>query len=522
MRGGRSGWRIKSRGARVVILPIANSSISVKVIAFLTSIFFCAIGLLQAKPDFTHPKSHLGSSDKDGCLYFWIELSKLELNDGSKLPVRLRFATGPKSGSSLLGRFWWCPVLESSLISTGEKSIEVTTLGGRRIALHLKKDGAFSSGDGRYKARAVSPSEMALSADGWEYRFVSGKLKSARRADGLELEWVYQGSKLLSLNDKAGGPLLSLEYAANGSLPAALVIGKDRYNLTLQQVPVTTEVAGQVVIAGYASSLATMRSEKTGLQFPIVLERDGKFRMDYLLDGSLIERYTWKSSNGSLETDGEWTYKASKMENGASLVERTNKAGKTQSYWYDTRTGVSEHKLPDGVLVARQYFVAEGPTRNKLRRLVRSKDGVEFESRQWSYDEMGRKIRERIGDIERTWEWRPDGKLAATTEKVGDKILKTGLFDSEGRIIEKSKGRFFYRYSYEGGKVVAQQFVEGKLSSTRVSDSKRNQSFFFSTNPDGGMTKGAVLSPASTASPTDMENARNLATQTLRSGGNEK
>lgn len=489
---------------------------SVKILAVLTCVFLCPIGILQADPDFTHPKSHLGSSDKDGCLYLWYDLATVNLKDGTKLPLRLRFATGPKLSTPLLGRFWWCPLLESTLLLTREDLIEFTTLGGRRIALRGTKDGDFVSGDGRYKARVASPSETVLLGDGWEYRFVSGKLKRAKHDSGTELEWVYQGTKLMSLNDKAGGQLLSLEYSGNQPLPTALVNGKTRYAISSQQVPIATDVMGQTVVAGYAPSMSEMKSDTMLIQFPITLEKDGKYQMDCRIDGGDPLTYIWRASDGVLESDYEWKYQASKTENEIPLVSRINKAGREESYFYDRQTGISESRLQSGEIITRQYFTASGPTQNKIRKLVRTKDGTEVESWQWSYDEMGRKIRERSGDFERSWEWRPDNTLVTFVEKVGDKILEKKLYNEEGKITERTKGAFSYRYSYEGTTaVVTQQFLDGKLLATKVSDLKNNQQFFLSEGPGGDPAEGAI-SALAPVPPGALEKAKNIAIQALR------
>ncbi len=75
------------------------------VIALAIGVYAVAPGL--AALDVSRPHTYLGPTDPVGCVNVWFELGSAKLSDGTKLPLRLLFNTGPSSGRPLIGRFWW-------------------------------------------------------------------------------------------------------------------------------------------------------------------------------------------------------------------------------------------------------------------------------------------------------------------------------------------------------------------------------------------------------------------------------
>jgi hypothetical protein len=498
---------------------MSSSSLFKRIIAPTILLFLLATGL-RAEPDFTRPKSHLGLADKWGCMYFWTDLASIPIKDGESIPVRLRFTTGvASSGAPIFGRYWWCPILESSLVMTGEKVMEMTTLGGRRVALNAQKDGTFQSGDGRYTGRIVSPSETKVSADGWEYRYIGGRLRSAKEGSATDLDWTYQGTRLLSITDAKGIALLSLEYSGNESIPTAIVVGKERFDLKAQQVPLVTDLMGQSLVAGFANSLAEIRNSKISQNFPIKLERSGDCVMEYSSNYWPARDYRWKATSGVIKSDGEWTYEVEPQEKALPLISRTNKDGGTESYFFNVHNGTSVNKLPDGSVVSRAYFSNSGPTYNKIRKLTVTKNGEEILSKQWSYDEVGRLIRERSGDYEHLWSWSPKGDLTEETESVADKISRKTVFDETGRPIEKIIGDKTYHYAYEGGNTVIQRVEPGRVI-TKVLNPARGQQFVFLGNPKDGSFQGHDVSLKAGATEA-LGAAQVLATKVFQNSQNE-
>lgn len=488
-------------------------------LVWLWCVMFCAAA--WAEEDFSRPHNYLGFSDKNGRVCLWNEVYEISLRDGSSVPFRLKFSPANPSGAPLFGRFWWCPVLEATLIPGNERYMVMSTLGGRLVYLHLRKDGTYSTGNGGYKARIVSPSETSVTGEGWEFRFVSGKLRNAKSPGGVDLEWVYEGSKLLGVREKDRVMLLSLEYVANQPLPVAMVIGKVRFDLAYQQMPIATVVAGMPVITGYETSLSAYRWQNASHEFEVAVDKDAKYVMNYRSNRYPSRRLVWDPPSGQIQSDGEWTYTATQGEEENFVrVSRKNASGAEESYFYDRSKGASEHRKPDGTVVSRLYFIASGPTQFKIRKLTKTKDGKEIGGVSWSYDEMGRLIRERDGDYERSWTWRPDGGLNAVRETSAGTLLEETVYDEHQRLVSRTVKNKTYRYSYEGDRTIVQRLVDGNLASTAVIAPDRKPVVFYGDDRSGKGLQSAVDTMAK-ITPQEIQNAQQLALRALQMNSND-
>ena len=459
--------------------------ISVTVAAL--TVFLGAVSLIpriSAEPDFSQPKPYLGFSNPQGQIVLWTELEPIVLSDGTLLPLRLRFSGEETTGVSLFGQFWWCPVAECTLVARDEKFFTMTTFGGRTVFLKKDKDGGMASRDGRYIGRVVSPSETHVEGEGWTYRFVRGRLMGAKKA-GVDLEWKYDGSKLVSISERTGTAVLTLEYIVNEPLPVAIATGKTRYALKSQQVPVVSPVPGSPLVAGFAPTLLDLSGAFHSEVFPITLETDGTYVMSHERNEGSARRFVWDAASGLLISDGKWTYQVAAKEGHAPIVSRTNAAGQLESYFYDTRKGISEHLQPDGTVVKRIYFINAGPAWHKIRKLTISKDDKELESRQWSYDESGRLIRETIGQLERYWTFHENGKLESEGEIVSGRVKFSNLYDSEGRVQEKEIFGQKLVYLYEPENTVVQLMDGDRVVSKKVTNRQGTQSDFFIPDSKG-------------------------------------
>lgn len=483
-----------------------------------------ALGETQAaESDYLdHPIPHLGAADREGRLIFWREIGVVSLGQQSILPLRLRYSTTANLGFPLFGRNWFCPLLESTLIAESEKKLSWLNLGGRSTTLRLQKDGTFQSGNGQISVRKISQSESSLTVEGWEYKYVSGKLRSVRLASGSEYKWVWQGSRLLGISSADGQMILSLEYTGSQERPTAIVIGKNRNNLVYQRVPVVSDVLGQGAISGYEDSLSEINGTKLMEKYSVELTPAGDYVMELASSRTGTRKYVWKGLDGKTISDGAWTYSVEERPNFVPVVKRKNSEGGVESYYHNSKTGTSVQTLPDGTVITRNYFSARGPTQNKIRNATSTKDGKEISSRQWSYDEKGRLIRDRSGEYERTWSWSEDGRLTEESESMGDKVLMLVRYDETGRPTERTLRDKTYKYTYEAGKKIVQRVQDGKVLSTRVIDNATGAVAFFKPDETNGSLQGAFSKVLSSVSAKDLEQARMLAERSLQILQNEK
>lgn len=476
---------------------------------------------LGATDDVSRPNYHLGYTDSKGQMLFWRDIGFVALEGTDVLPVRLRFNTAPSTGGSLFGRFWFCPLLESTLIPKSEKALTWINLGGRTITLRSRKDGTFTSGSGKIVARKISSSEWTLISGGWTYRYVSGKLRGIRLESGEELEWTFLGSRLEGIFSSRNGRLLALEYAGEAGLPMAMTVGKTRYTLEYQQVPLCVDLMGQIVIAGYVASISRIHGGEEGHNFPILLERNAEYFMDYSSIARDPKKFRWGALDGLLKSDGTWDYRIDAQKQSDPIVSRTDSLGRFESYFYDSKKGISEHLLPDGTKVVRTYFVAAGPTHHKIRKSLRMKDGQILAARQWSYDEVGNLIRDRTGNLEFNWVWGKDGNLLSESESFKDELIRKTEYDPEGRITSRAVRNKIFRYSYDSGKKVIQKIVDGQVVSCKVIGEKDGIVAFFENQPSPDKLDGLLGSPGGTMSGEEFEKARSIAQKSITAFKNE-
>jgi len=474
--------------------------------------------------DMSHPHTYLGPTDSDGLVNFWYELGSAKLSDGTKLPVRLLFNTGPSLGRPLLGKFWWCPLLEMTFLPQNELYSIMSTFGGRKIWLKKNKDGTFKSPDGAYAGRMVSPVECAITTADWEFRFVEGRIRRAKRSDGLELEWIYSSGRITALREVGKGALVDLSFSASDSFPQSLGFDGKKLQLKSQKIPVATQVSGQSLIAGFDTTLAEMSGNRSLLSFPIQLERNGHYVMEQSSNNSPLRTYTWDAGSGCLISDGTYTYSREKGGNALKpsdlapwVVSRKEASGKIESYFYDPRTGMSVLKRPDGLSMSRSYFLSQGSTFHKLRKVVASVGDKEVQSWQYSYDEQGRIIRLRSGNYEKVWEYLDKDRPSSITETTDGEVTSRKTFDDQGRLTEKfTRGDNIYRYTYDGGKAVVQNIKSGKLISTQVTI-KEGPSYVFT--PSG--TPSVPMTALAEKNSSGFEVARNLAIKAQQNFKNE-
>jgi YD repeat-containing protein len=486
------------------------------------ALLFANAGRSFAEEDFSRPKYHLGWTDYAGRMQLWRDMAFVVAEPDLVLPWRLRFTAAPGVGRPTFGRFWECALLESTLVLEGEGNLVWKTLGGRTSYLGRKKDGTFAGGDGRISARQPSPAEWLVATEGAEYRYVDGKIKSLRLSSGSSVEWIYQGSRILGIARPNGEFLLTVEYSGSQALPYAIVVQKKRFALKYQKVPVMTALAGAPVVAGFEESLQEYEGNVARESFPVKVEPSGDYVMEFSTNSEKPILFVWDSVSGRLKSDGYWIYATDLDAAKGTKVTRTDHAGRQESYFYDTKTGISEHRKPDGETVTRSYFIAAGPTQYKIRKATSVKDGKEIASSQWSYDDMGRLVRERSGEYEKSWTWSAEGKLLGESETYGEKVLDSVQYDPQGRPVERTvKGRT-YRYAYEEGKKIVQRVQDGKVLSSRVIDARTGQVAFFKPDEKSGSLQGVAGGVWNAVPAKEFEHARALAERSLQILLNEK
>ena len=481
-------------------------------------------GLAWTAPKFDRPHDYLGPTNFEGKVYAWFEIGALDLSDGTKLPFRLLFTSLPSKGSPLFGKFWWCPLLESTCLPVSETTYRLSTLGGRHVYLRKDKEGILSNGDGTWSGK-FGPGENSLiiSAPGdWTYFYQRGRLVRADHAQTLHLEWVYTNGRLMGIREAQSGSLVTLGYSGSDMLPTSLDLKNKRHDLSSQSIPNVVDVSGRPVVAGFEPSLSEIKSVEWWCKFPVTLEQTGDYHLKYSEALGANQRYVWQGVSGLLVSDEDWTYSIQKGSDNQPVVARKNKNGGMESYFYDSNTGASEHFLPNGLRIIKSYFTAIGPTQYQIRKTVTFWGTKEVKSTQWSYDELGRMIREKTGDLEKVLSYNSNGALESKIANYKDKLVSAEYFDLQGRLAKKTSRGTDYIYSYEEGKTTLQRIQNGKVALSLVSDSKTKQDFVFLPESDSGRLSPPEGTSYAVASAEDVEAAKAVAYRAMEKLKNEK
>ena len=376
----------------------------------------------------------------------------------------------------MFGKNWWCPMFESTLVPLSERVFLLKTLVGEGVYLAKDRKGEIRSVDGLWSARSLDSSQTEISGpSGWRYLYSKGRLIEASSGE-CRLRWKYNGGRFESLSELGNGVVASVEYDGQG-VAKALMLGDQRYDLTIQNVPIVSFVNGIPLISGYERTLASASVRDEWWKFPIKFTEKGEYVMGFSSSFGGAEDIYWEPGTGRVLRGGDWIYSVEPATVGAdgkiekqALISRRDPTGAVESYVYDSRTGVSEHRRPNGVLVLRTYFVSQSPTFGKIRKYQELVGGVERTVWTCNYDDQGRAIRETCGDAVTTWTYSPEGRVVAEEQKQKEQLVLKRVYDPQNRLVSVSRPDFEFRYDYDAGRTVVQRLVNGQLQVASVFD----------------------------------------------------
>ena len=341
-------------------------------------------GILLASDDLDHPNSYIGNADWDGGLVLWVEVARVSLEDGTSLPLRVRFSS--KEMGSLLGKNWWCPLLESTAILPKSHFIQYSTLGGG--GGYLARRNQFVSDDGRTKA-TLDGNQIEIDSEGWRYHYKDGKITDAKTPNGVSLLWKQEELSIrLELSD---GRCL-LEMVRSGD-QVRITIPSQKSEFCLKQ---KHDKNGDPT--GWTITFPDGRSEIMKLE----RSTDGVTRMTVEGSDGTRGTYRWKAETGDLVSDTDFTYERRPTDIGRDLLNRVDREGQTEWYYYDSDKGAATYKRQDGSRVVSWYDLRLGPANMKPFRMdTLSRDQKLVSSRLLTYTPEGTLDKEWMEEGER-------------------------------------------------------------------------------------------------------------------------
>jgi rhodanese-related sulfurtransferase len=372
-------------------------------VAFLLS----TAGGLFAAGDFEHPNSYIGNADWDGGLVLWVEVAQISLEEGTLLPLRLRFSS--KEKDSLFGSHWWCPLLEGRAVLPKSHFIEYSTLGGS--GGYLVRKNQFVSGDGRIKG-SVDGSAIEIASSGWVYRYRDGKITGATTPQGTSLVWKYgENDQFTGLQTKDGKTVAEMIRSGN---EVKIAIPSLRGEFSLRR-----KIGSTGAPVGWVLSFPDGRKQEMGLE----VSTNGVTQMTIDSSDGTHGTYRWNTETGALLSDADFTYEMRPTDIGRDLLNRVDSQGLTEWYYYDSAKGAATYKRQDGSRVVSWYDLRRGPSNMKVFRMdTISEDQKLVSSRLLSYTPEG--------VLEKEWTQEGERVEDKETRRQGDGVI--GSSSSKG------------------------------------------------------------------------------------------
>jgi hypothetical protein len=436
----------------------------------LTSAFGCPSCGGQSESIGSRPSHYLGSADKMGRLLIWFDLGSVKLSDDLRLPVKLSFTSAREVNSTVLGQGWSIPILESRIYPGAENYLILSQLGGRTLFLILdNKTGLYVSRNTHWIARNVRPGDFEVRGPGEvKFTYHNGIVQSANFKD-FSLKWIYENDRFSRIEKSDGKPILTAFYEPNAARPGKIRMNDEEFDLRYADMPLIQQVGGLPVISAVSPSLTSIASPDQQLSLEVVANRNGN------LEAKLHDQrrettkdYIWNGLDGLLKSDEKWSYsfRQSQGDEGGAIVERTNASAERESF--EATPNFTKYTGPDGLTTTRYFMRTAGPAYGLPRKFEVGKNGKIVKATKWSYDEAGALIRRAVGEHVEMWSRSKAGIVVEYTRTLRGEILERMGYDDEGRLVERQTGRNLFKYSYDGGQVVMQRFVDGKYCHSAI------------------------------------------------------
>ncbi len=135
-------------------------------------------------------------------------LADMNISSEFQFPLQLVYATD-RSQEGIFGSQWFCPQLESTILPVDQGYLMWTTPSGAQIALGAdeKHQGEYISPDKAWRAKVSTSKQTLRDAEGWQYTYAKGHLRSVISPTQRALEFEWKGRQLvgMQLRDLASG-----------------------------------------------------------------------------------------------------------------------------------------------------------------------------------------------------------------------------------------------------------------------------------------------------------------------------
>ena len=434
-------------------------------------LFLVPLSALGCGLDWTLPLAHFEGVDEDGYVAYWQKIGEIDMGDKVVLPVHIGFNSHREASSSILGKGWIVPLLESHVEPINENAMNVIMPDGWTFLFLRNANSETWRGNAGWMGE-TDDSIFTISAPcGWRIKFDHGKIQEIDDDKIGALTYRYNGGVPTEI-DHDGEAVLQVEQDPASGAATALVIAGRRIELSLAQRPRVVNMLGRNLLNGFDLSVASLQGvdggtetfsygTDKGLNPTLTIKDPAQFPRTLVWDGALRQ----------IKSDGGWTYSL-QPEGDHLRFTRVSRQNQAESYEDDQSKGMTAVKSADGAEIATYRFVS-GPLAGRVRKIEELENGGASKLLySASYYPSGQLMREIFSPDEMKMYSETRQLLKETIQ--GRTVFEQDL-DSEGRVVHIVDSTKFLEvkrvFAADGGQTT-QVFRKGTLFYTEQIDSQ--------------------------------------------------
>jgi hypothetical protein len=395
--------------------------------------------------DWTLPVNHFDGVNEQGYVAYWEKVGEVDLGDDLKLPLVIGFRSNHETGipSPYLGQGWIMPLLESSMVQTGENSFVMMQPDGWNN-LFLRKDATILNGSAGWMAEIKGDKIIASAPCGWRLEFYKGHIISMTTPKNRKLEFDYSGNVVTAMREN-GVARLSVEQESTGQVKALLFNGK-RMEIAQDQKPRVQNIAGRNVVGGMERSLKSLNpSNGTSKSFEFAVNDKVQPTLKITSQANTERLFTWDPATKRIACDNDWTYNITP--NVDASIKRI-RHGEIEMWSREPQKGLETSLLSNGNQEVIHRF-ASGPLSGAVRKIQQVAHGVSQTVYSATYSEIGKLLRENVGATVFEYKYDASAKLARvfknaellkTLEYKGDRLAREVYANGLNRVFEYENG----------------------------------------------------------------------------------
>ncbi|MFK5923455.1 MAG: hypothetical protein QM496_14855 [Verrucomicrobiota bacterium] len=397
--------------------------------------------------EFSKPNDTIGYANCFGNLQFTGHLGAIELSKTEVYNFYFQYSSYSEYESPLLGKGFFVPMLESSLIDN-DYFIEVTTLGGATIYLYrLPADPErYVSLNGKNSALKVGSDKfIRKSKDGFILEYNEGQLMRVQTPKGNQLIFEYKGGHCKTVRSSSGAVVCSINRINDKQ--GVFTTKRGRYKLEFQIHPVSKDPELHPSNLPPLYTLKTItwpNGAETQLSYADIPGSDDiKMQMRYQDD---VMDFIWNKNTEQLSVADKVDYRISPLRRegdysqertvtGVYTIHRRFENNTWESFTHDEDAGYSDVEKSTGELIRTYYINTRGAVFNLVSKRERiRKSPTENSSKVFYeafYDVEGKLLRQ-VNEGKITWHLRKGG-VPESVVKGNDNLIR---YDEKGRVVE--------------------------------------------------------------------------------------